>query len=179
MFGKVDLVEMLSRDIARARKKRDAFASNITALTAEIADLEVQISAENDRRERERAASEIDGIKNQLRARHLAFAPAIAQIRDATELAAAIVPEAREFTDLLEVIATEVANATNGLLEDLDRRMHALRVGLTAPEPAPAQSINESSRELQQDNDRVFRLPEWLAQRKAKSAQDRCCTAAA
>jgi hypothetical protein len=177
MFGKIDLVEMLSRDIARARKKRDAFASNITALTVEIADLEVQLSAENDRRERERAASEIDGIKNQLRARHLAFAPAIAQIRDATELATAIVPEAREFTDLLEVIATEVANATHGLLEDLDRRMHALRAGLIAPEPA--QSINESSRELQQDNDRAFRLPEWLAQRKAKSAQDRFCTAAA
>ena len=176
MFGKVDLVEVLGRDIARARKKRDAFASNITALTAEIVDLEVQLSAENHRRERERAASEIDGIKNQLRARHLAFAPAIAQICDATQLATAIVPEAREFTDLLEVIATEVANATKGLLEDLDRRMHALRAGLIAPEPA--QSINES-RELQQDNDRALHLPEWLAQRKAKSAQDRFCTAAA
>lgn len=81
---------MLSRDIACARKKRDAFASNITNLTAEIADLEAQLSAENDRRERERVASEIEGIKNQLRARHLAFAPAIAQIRDATELATTI-----------------------------------------------------------------------------------------
>ena len=177
MFGKVDLVEMLSRDIARARKKRDALASNTTALTAQIADLEAQLSAENDRRERERVADEIEGIKNQLRARHLGFAPAIAQIRDATELATAIVPEARELSELLEVIAIEVANATDGLLEDLDRRIHALRAGFAAPEPA--QSVNGSAPELQQDNDRVLDLPEWVAQRKAKSAQDRCCTAAA
>jgi hypothetical protein len=178
MFGKLDLIEMLNRDIARARKKRDAFTSNATALTAEIADLEAQLSAENDRRERERVANEIEGIKNQLRVRHLVFAPAIAQIRDATELTTAFVPEAREFSELLELVAIEVANATDGLLEDLDRRIHALRAGLTTALSA-AQSSNGSSPAFQQDNDRLLDFPEWLAQRKAKSAQDRCCSAAA
>ena len=177
MFGKLDLIEMLNRDIARARKKRDAFTSNITALTTEIADLEAQLSAENDRRERERVADEIEGIKNQLRARHLVFAPAIAQIRNATELTTAFVPAAREFSELLELIAIEVANATDGLLEDLDRRVHALRAGLTTAQPA--QSLNGSSPAFQPDNDRLLDFPEWLAQRKAKSAQDRCCSAAA
>ena len=65
MFGKSDLVSTLSRDLARARDKRDALASDVTTLTAK---------AENERRERERAASEIEGIKNQVRDRYLAFA---------------------------------------------------------------------------------------------------------
>jgi hypothetical protein len=174
MFGKADILQLLSRDLARARNKRDALASDMGTLTAQIADLEFQISAENDRRERERAASEIEGIKNQMRDRHLAFAPAIKAIRDATEMATAIVPEAREFKDLLEVIAAEVANATDGLLGDLDRRVEALRAGTTAQ---PAEPLDASA--LEQDNDRVARLPEWLAERKAKSADDRCCSAAA
>jgi len=54
MFGKSDLVSTLSRDLARARDKRDALASDVTTLTAK---------AENERRERERAASEIEGSK--------------------------------------------------------------------------------------------------------------------
>jgi len=136
MFGKADILQLLNRDLARARNKRDALASDMGTLTAQIADLELQIAAENDRRERERAASEIEGIKNQMRDRYLAFAPAIKAIRDATEMATAIVPEAREFKDLLEVIAAEVANATDGLLGDLDRRVEALRAGTTAPQPA-------------------------------------------
>jgi hypothetical protein len=40
MFGKADLVQILGRDLARARTKRDALTSDITTLTAQIADLE-------------------------------------------------------------------------------------------------------------------------------------------
>jgi hypothetical protein len=40
MFGKSDLVDNLSRDLARSRDKRDALASDIIRLTAEIAVLE-------------------------------------------------------------------------------------------------------------------------------------------
>ena len=177
MFGKTDLLEILSRDLARARSKRDALTSDITTLTSQIADLEAQLSAENDRRERERAVNEIEGIKKHLRDLYLAFAPAIAGIRDASQMAAAIVPEAREFNDLLQVIATEVANATDGLLGDLDGRIEALRAGTATPERL--QSLGGSP-ELPQDNDRILPgLPEWLAQRKAKSASDQCCAAAA
>jgi chromosome segregation ATPase len=177
MFGKTDLLETLSRDLTRARSKRDVLTSDITALTAQISDLEVQLSAENDRRERERAANEIEDIKKHLKDLYLAFAPAIAGIRDGTEKAAAIVPDAREFTDLLQIVAAEVAKATDGLLGDLDSRIDALRAGLVTSEQL--RSLGRSA-ELQQDNDReLLCLPEWLAQRKAKSAADRCCAAAA
>src|SRR5215469_1912512 len=177
MFGKTDLLETLSRDLARARRKRDVLTSDVTVLTAQIADLEVQLTAENDRRERERAANQIEDVKKHLRDLYLAFAPAIAGIQEGTEKAAAIVPEAREFTDLLQIVAAEVAKATDGLLGDLDGRIDALRAGIATPEQL--QSLGGSA-ELQQDNDReLLGLPEWLAQRKAKSAADRCCAAAA
>jgi chromosome segregation ATPase len=176
MFRKSDLLEMLSRDLARARRRRDVLTSDITALSTQIADLEVQLSAENDRRERERAATEIEDIKKHLRDLYLAFVPAIAGIRDGTEKAAAIVPEAREFAELLEIIAAEVRNTTDALLGDLEVRIDALRAGTVAPEAL--QSLGGAA-ELQ-DNDReLLRLPEWLAQRKAKSAADPCCAAAA
>jgi chromosome segregation ATPase len=174
MFGKTDLLETLSRDLGRARKRRDGITSEIAALTAQIAELEVQLSAENDRRERERAASEIGDIKRYLRDLYLAFTPAIAGMREATERAAAIVPEAHQFTDFLQIMAAEVTKATDALLDDLDGRIGALHVGFATPE----QSFSGSN--LEQDNDRdLLCLPEWLAQRKAKSTVDRCCAEAA
>src|SRR5262249_33154120 len=54
MFGKSDPMNSLSRDLSRARDRRDALASHVTTLTAQITELEVRLSAENDRRERER-----------------------------------------------------------------------------------------------------------------------------
>ena len=36
MFGKDDLVDHLSRDLDRARERRDALAFEVTTLTAEI-----------------------------------------------------------------------------------------------------------------------------------------------
>lgn len=52
MFGESDLVDNLSCDLFRARNKRDALASDIITLTAEIAVLEASLLTENDRRER-------------------------------------------------------------------------------------------------------------------------------
>ena len=64
MFGKSDLADSLNRDLARARDKRDALASGVATLTAQIAELEARLSAENDRRERERAAIEYSALLN-------------------------------------------------------------------------------------------------------------------
>ena len=105
MFGKRELVDTLSRDLDRARNKRDTLASSVTTLTAQIAELEVRLSAENERLERERAASKIEGIKKDVTARYLAFVPVIGGIRDATEVAASIVPEAHEVNESLGAIA--------------------------------------------------------------------------
>ena len=70
MFGKTDPLETLNRDLARSRDKRDACASEVTTLTAEIAVLEARISAENDRREHERVATEIDMIKTRMKVQY-------------------------------------------------------------------------------------------------------------
>jgi BMFP domain-containing protein YqiC len=45
MFGKSDLVDSLSRDLARARDKRDALTSDVTALTSKIAELEARLGS--------------------------------------------------------------------------------------------------------------------------------------
>jgi hypothetical protein len=84
MFGKSDLVDNLNRDLSRARDKRDALASHVATLTAQIAEWESCLSAENDRRERERVVGEIEGIKERLRDFYLAFVHAIAGMRAMT-----------------------------------------------------------------------------------------------
>ena len=131
---KAELVDSLSRDLAHARNKRDNFAARVTTLSAQIADLEVRLSAENERLERERAANEIVAIKKRVRDRSLTFTAGIAGIRNATEVAETIVPEVREFTESLDMIATNVVNAIDGLLVELDRRIEAARAGKAAPE---------------------------------------------
>jgi hypothetical protein len=138
MFGKSDLADNLSGDLSRARNKRDALASDIITLTAEIAVLEASLLTENDCRERERAASEIERIKKQVNGQYLAFVPSIAGFRGASEIAAAIVPKARELHQLLLATATEVDNAVGDLLSDLDRRIEELRVGQVTPEQSEA-----------------------------------------
>jgi len=156
MLGKSDLIEILSRDLACARNKRDAFASDIISLTAEIAVLEASLLTENDRRQRERAASEIERIKKQLNDRYLAFVPTIVGIRGATEMAAAIVPKARELDELLLTIATEVGDAIGDLLGDLDRRIEALRGGQTSPELS--QSCKESEARRKANDEECIRV---------------------
>jgi hypothetical protein len=142
MFGKSGLIAGLSRDLARTRHKRDALASDIITLTAEIAVLEASLLARNNLRERECAASEIESIKKQVNDQYLAFVPVIAGIRGAAEKAAAIVPEACELDELLRPIGTEVGNAIGDLLSNLERRIEALRVREVAPEVP--QSFTES-----------------------------------
>src|SRR6516165_348249 len=139
MLKKGDLVETVSRDLARARNKRDTLASGVITLTAEIAVLEASLLTENDRRERERAASEIERFKKQVNDQYLAFVPTIAGIRGSTEIAAAIVPKARELDELLLATANEVGNAIGDLLSDLDRRIEALRLS----QPKQPQSFKE------------------------------------
>ena len=178
MFGKNDLVDNLSRDLDRARDKRDALASHVTTLTTQITELEARLSAENDRRERERAVGEIELIKKQLTDHYLVFAPAIAGMCGATESARAIVPQTRDLNKSLMAVATEVANAIDALLADLDRRIEALRTGHAALQLSQSLSGSE---ELAQDNDCVLRLPEWLPRRmltNKESSEDRSSTAA-
>ena len=119
----------ITRRISEAPKKIYDRATSATR-----GELEVHLAAENDRLERARAASKIEGIKKEVRDRYLAFADDIAGIRDATEAAAAIVPEAHEVNESLGVIATEVAKAIDGLSVELDRRIEAARAGKAAPE---------------------------------------------
>jgi phage shock protein A len=123
MFRKTELVDSLNRDLARTRNKRDTLASSVTRLSTQIADLEVRLSAER-----------IVGIKNRVKDRYLAFAPAIAGVRDATQAAAAYIPEVSEFNESLDVVASNVANAIDRLLGDLDQRIEAVRAGKAAPE---------------------------------------------
>ena len=136
MFGKSDLMNSLGHDLSRARDKRDALASHVTTLTAQIAELEARLSAENDRRERERVVGEIEGIKERLRHFYLTFAPAIAGMRDASISARAIVPEAPDLSNLLMSVASEVAIMVDALLGDLDRRIEPWGAGQAAPKPA-------------------------------------------
>ena len=63
MFGKDDLVDNLSRDLDRARGRRDALASEVTTLTAKIAEIEARFSEEKTRRERDRVLGEIRSDK--------------------------------------------------------------------------------------------------------------------
>ena len=175
MFRKSDLVDDLSRDLSRARDKRDALASDVTTLSAQISELEARLSAENDRRERERCEGEIEGLKKRLKHFYLMFAKAVVGMRDVNVSARAFVPEAPELNDLLIGFAAEVANTVDNLVGDLDRRMEALR---TPQLPRPL----NGSPGLPQDNDRVLRRPEWLPRRKATkedSVEDRGSTAAA
>ena len=137
--------------------------------------MEARLSAENDRRERERVEGEIEVLRKRLKDFYLMFAKAIVGMRDVSVAARAIVPEAPELSDLLMGFATEVANTVDNLFSDLDRRMEALR---TPQLPRPL----NGSPGLPQDNDRVLRLPEWLPRRKATkedSVEDQCSTAAA
>jgi hypothetical protein len=133
MFGKHDLVDDLSRDLDRARERRDALASDVTTLTAQISEIEARLSVERDRRERERVAGEIDEIKRRLEETATVFAPAVSGLCHATETAAAVVPEARKLNALLGAVATEIGAAISPLLRELVCQAEAVRSGHVAP----------------------------------------------
>jgi len=85
-------VDNLSRDLDRARGRRDALASEVTTLTAKIAEIEARFSEEKTRRERDRVLGEIEAIKTRLKRAVGAFAPVVGELCEATKIAAAVVP---------------------------------------------------------------------------------------
>src|SRR5258708_5618141 len=162
MFGKNDSVDTLSRNLDHARVKRDALASDVTALTAQIAEIEARLSEEKNRRECDRVLSEIEAIKKRIKQTASALAPLIGKLCEATERAAAIVPEARALDSFLLSVATEVDSVIDPLLRELDRRADAVRV-VQAALDLPCLT-NEAPTELPKDNnDRLLRFPIWLA----------------
>jgi hypothetical protein len=165
MLGKNDLVDNLSRDLDRARGKRDALASDITTLSAQIAEIEARLSEEKTRRERDRVIGQIEATKKRIQQATSAFSPVIRELCEATEIAAAVVPEARELNSFLISVATEVDAVIDPLLRELDRRADAVRVGQAALDlPCLA---DESPVELpKDDNDRLLRFPKWLSPNK-------------
>ena len=187
MFGKKALMDNLSRDLDRARDKRnavafkrDALASDVTTLTAQIAELEARLSEEKDRRERERVGGEIEGMKKRLKDTAKTFAPVNRRTlrRDPDgsgtlfrKLASLIV-----FCYLLEPKSISVIDF---LLRELQRQAAAVRAGQAAPD-LPQSAIEAP--ELPKNNDRLLRFPAWLRRNKEagkkESAEDRLSTAA-
>jgi len=165
MFGQDDLVDNLSRDLDRARGRRDALASEVTTLTAQIAEIEVRLSKEKSRRERDRVLSEIEAKKKRLKQATSAFAPVIGELCKATEAAAAVVPEARELNRFLLSVATEVDSVVDVLLREMDQRAEAVRgghAGLDLP-----CSANGAPIEPPRDNsDRLLRFAVWLSRNR-------------
>jgi hypothetical protein len=160
MFGKKDSVDDLSRNLDRARGKRDALASDITTLTAQIAEIETRLSEEENRRQCDRVLGELEAIKKRIKQTACAFAPVIGELCEATEIAAAVVPEARELNSFLISVSIEVDTVIDPLLRELDRRADAVRVGHAALDlPRLA---NEAPTELPKD-DRLLRFPIWLS----------------
>jgi hypothetical protein len=162
VFGKNDLVANLSRNLDRARGKRDALATDVTTLTAQIAKIEVRLSEEKNRRERDRVLGEIEEIKKRIKQAAGAFTPAIGELCEATGIAAAVVPEARELNSFLLSVATEVDTVVGPLLLELDRCADAARAAHAALDlPCLA---SEGPTEVSKDNnDGLLLFPIWLS----------------
>ncbi len=176
MFRKNDVVDNLSRDLNRLRHRRDALTSDVTTLTAEIAELEVRLSEEKDQRERQRVASEIERIKNQLTDTAGRFGPVIAELRDATAAAAVIAPEGHELHGLLLAIAAEVDTAIARLLVELDQRVQEVCAGHAARD-LPLSNIGVP--QPPENNAPLLHLPEWLPRNKQMTKDgDQCGVAA-
>ena len=165
MFGKDDLVDNLSRDLDRARARRDALASEATTLTAQIAEIEARLSEEKNRRERDRVLAEIEAIKTRIMQAAGAFAPVVDGLSKAIAQAQAVVPEARELKSFLVSVATEIDTVLDPLLRELDQRADAVRTGhavLDLPSSASEAPI-EPPKEA---GDRLLRFPAWLSRDK-------------
>lgn len=166
MFGKDDLVDHLSRDLDRARGRRDALASEATTLTAQIAEIEARLSEEKKRRERERVLGEIEAIKTRIMQAAGAFAPVVDGLSRAIEQATSVVPEARELNSFLVSVASEIDSVLDPLLRELDQRADAVRAGQAVPD-LPCQVNEAPPIELPNDtNERLLRFPAWLSRDK-------------
>jgi chromosome segregation ATPase len=165
MFGKDDLVDNLSRDLDRARGRRDALASEVTTLTAQIAEIEVRLSEEKARRERDRVLGEIEAIKKRIKQATSAFAPVIGELCEATEMATAVVPEANELNRFLLSVANEVDSVVDPLLREMDRRADAVREGHAVLD-LPCSPDGTSIEPPKDNSDRLLRFPGWLSRSK-------------
>jgi len=169
MFGKDDLVDNLSRDLDRARLRRDALASEATTLTAQIAEIEARLSEEKTRRERDRVLAEIEAIRTRIKQAAGAFAPVVDGLSRAIESASAVVPEARELNSFIVSVATEIDNVIDPLVRELDQRADAVRIGHAAPDiPSSAneEGIVPPVEPPKDNNDRLLRFPAWLSRDK-------------
>ena len=181
MFGKDDLVDNLSRDLDRARGRRDALASETTTLTAQITEIEARLSEEKNRRERDRALGEVEAIKKRIKQAASALTPVIDGLCEAIEPAAAVMPEARELNSFLVSVATEIDSVIAPLLRELDQRADAVRAQHAALD-LPC-SANQAPTEAPKDNsNRLLRFPAWLSlnkeTEKREAAENRRNTAA-
>jgi hypothetical protein len=169
MFGKDDLVDNLSRDLDRARGRRDALASEAATLTAQIAEIEARLSEEKNRRERDRVLGEIEAIKTRVKQAGSAFAPAVDSLCKAIEQAAAVVPEARELNSFLLSVAAEIDNVIDPVLRELEQRADAVRVGhaaLDLPRSANEGPIVPPIEPPKDHSERLLRFPAWLSRDK-------------
>ena len=165
MFGKDDLIDNLSRDLDRTRGRRDALASEVTTLTAQIAEMEARLSEEKTRRERDRVLGELEAIKKRIKDATGAFAPAIGKLCEAIERAAAIVPEARELNSFLLSVVTDADSVVESLLRELDQRAEAIRCGQAVPDLGC--STDGTAIELPRHNsDPFLRFRGWLSRIK-------------
>jgi hypothetical protein len=128
-------------------------------------DLVDNLSRDLDRARGKRVTGQIEAIKKRIQQTTSAFSPVIRELCEATEIAAAVVPEARELNSFLISVATEVDAVIDPLLRELDRRADAVRVGHAALDlPCLA---DESPVELpKDDNDRLLRFTKWLSPNK-------------
>lgn len=165
MFGKDDLVDNLSRDLDRARARRDALASEATTLTAQIAEIEARLSEEKNRRERDRVLGEIEAIKTRIMQAAGAFAPVVDGLSKAIEQAQAVVPEARELKSFLVSVATEIDTVLDPLLRELDQRADAVRTGHTMLD-LPSSASEAPIEPPKEAGDRLLRFPAWLSRDK-------------
>jgi hypothetical protein len=163
MFGKNDLVANLSRNLDRARGKRDALATDVTTLTTQIAKIEVRLSEEKHRQERDRVLGEIEEIKKRIIQAAGAFTPVIGELCEATETAAAVVPEARELNSFLLSAATEVDTVIGRLLLELDRCADMARAAHAALD-LPC-LVNEGPTEVAKASNGLLDFPIWLSRR--------------
>jgi hypothetical protein len=100
-----------------------------------------------------------NAIKKRLKDTSTAFAPVVAALCDATEAAAAVIPEAHELNSFLLSVATEVDIVIEYLLRELQRQTEAVRANHAALDLP--QSVNDEP-EPPKNNDRLLLLPAWL-----------------
>jgi predicted nucleic acid-binding Zn-ribbon protein len=168
MFKKDDVLDSLTRDLCRARDKRNALTSDVTALTAQITELEARCSEEKDRRDREHLSIEIEEVKRRLEETANKAAPLIVKLSAETERAAAIVPEAREVQRFLTEVAAEVESVIGSLLCQLQRQAEEVHAAQAAPSfPPPLNSASEPPK-----NNALFA---WLRRNKKTGLEGDLC----